>query len=120
MPNGYTSSKQILTSQAATNPVQISPTFSTGNYSGGYLQPGIIVNLSSGATITYNVEVTGDDVSAPNYATSTQTWTPFTGMAGLTASTVGTLGAQVSAIRVNCTSYGSGTLTFFFVQASIP
>jgi hypothetical protein len=69
--------------------------------------------------MTYNIEVTGDDPSAPGWTNATGNWVPFTNFSALTASAVGTLGAMVGALRANVTSYSSGTLTFQFVQLSI-
>lgn len=111
--NGYT-----LNSQTFGPPIVIEPPRQSGFWSGGYLQPGIIVTLSSGASLTYNVEVTGDDVQLPNYVEANGLWVPFTGMSGLTASAVATLGAAVRAMRLNLTGYVSGTATFQVVQLS--
>jgi hypothetical protein len=81
-------------------------------------QPGILVSLSAGASLTYSVEVTGDDVAVPGYNAATGNWSTFTGMGGLSVSAVGTLGAAVAAIRAHITSYSSGTLTLQVAQVA--
>jgi hypothetical protein len=78
------------------------------------MQPGILAFVSG--TVTYNIEVTGDDVLAPSYVESAGNWQPIsTAMTGLTASAVNTLGAVVTAIRGRITA-GTGTLTIQFIQ----
>jgi hypothetical protein len=85
----------------------------------GALQAGIFAALSSGASLTYSIEVTGDDINAPGYNPATGNWVGFTNMTGLTASAVATLGAVVMAVRAHVTAYTSGTLTFQFVQQTV-
>lgn len=111
-------SSYTLNSQAAGAPIVILPPRQGGFWSGGFQQPGIIVALSSGASLTYNVEVTGDDTQIPTYVLANGVWVPFTGMAGLTASALGTLGAMVRAIRLNVTGYVSGSAKIQVVQLS--
>ena len=107
----------MLSAVGATTPVRI-----IGEYDNGYprapriLQPGIIAIASTGATLTYNIEVTGDDLDAAGYSAATGNWAPLNGMSGLTATAVNTLGAAVTAIRARVTAYTSGTLTFQFIQ----
>ena len=66
-------------------------------------------------TVTYNVEVTGDDINSPGYNPVTGNWMPFTNRTGLTASAPGTLGAVVKAVRAHITA-GTGSLLFQFIQ----
>jgi hypothetical protein len=82
---------------------------------GSGLAPSILVILSSGASLTYTVEVTGADF-ANNVAPPDAFWTPFDGMSGLSASANGTLAAMVIAVRCRITSYSSGSLNFAVVQ----
>jgi hypothetical protein len=82
----------------------------------GALQAGILVILSTGASLTYNVEVTGDDINAPGYNPATGNWIGFTNMVGLTVSAVATLGAVVMAIRLHVGTYTSGSATIQFIQ----
>ena len=79
--------------------------------------PSILVNVSSGANLTYNIEVTGDDPTVTGYNPATGNWFPFQGLSALTASQVGSLGALVSQVRLNITSYTSGSITWQLVQA---
>ena len=78
--------------------------------------PTLLCYVSSGASLTYSIEVTGDDMQAAGYSPSTGNWVGFTGMTGLTASAVGTLGGVVTAVRAHVTAYSSGSLTFQFPQ----
>ena len=86
-----------------------------GTYGGSYpaQQPAILVSVSG--TVTFSVEVTGDDVTAAGYVAASGTWVAFTGLSGLNASTAATLGAVVSAIRPHITA-GTGSVTFQFIQ----
>jgi hypothetical protein len=85
----------------------------------GALQAGILVILSSGASLTYSIEVSGDDYNAPGYNPATGNWVGFTNMVGLTASAVATLGAVVMSIRLHVTAYTSGSATLQFVQQTV-
>ena len=112
-----------LSAVGATWPIRVySPLHSAGFSNPSYGQraqlPGILVCLSSGANLTYTVEVTGDDLDAAGYSPATGNWVPFTGLVNLTASSASTLGAAVTAIRLNVTAYTSGTATFQFIQFS--
>lgn len=113
---GIITTTQTITSQIAGAPVPVLPVREAGFYSGGYQQPAILVFVSSGASLTYNIEVTGDDTQIPTYVVANGVWVPFTNMSGLSASAAGTLGAIVKAIRVNVTAYSSGTLIWQFCQ----
>jgi hypothetical protein len=111
---------QTLSGVGATNPIPFlppsSPT-SCGAVAGTRIvQPGILVTLSGGASLTYSIEVTGDDMDAKGYSPATGNWAPVVGMVGLNASIATTLGAAVTAIRLHVTSWVSGTATFQFVQ----
>lgn len=108
MSNQLRTNTVTLSSAAASTPVLFNPVFYPGS-----LQPAFLAILSSGASMTYNIEVTGDDPPSP-----TGNWLPFTDMSALTASAAGTLGAVVMGVRARITTYGSGTLTFQFIQQS--
>ena len=108
---GIQSSSVSLTAVGVSAPI----VFNALRFSGS-LEPSFLVILSSGASLTYSVEVTGDDWSAPGYNPATGNWVAFTNMSALTASAVGTLGAVVTAARLHVTAYTSGTATFQFVQ----
>lgn len=77
--------------------------------------PGFLASLSAGASMTYNIEATGNTTET---AQSTWSWTPMTSFTALTASADGTLAALPTHIRANITTYGSGTLTFQVIQPS--
>ncbi len=91
----------------------------TTNPQGSPLLPAILVNLSPGASITYNIEVTGIRTAGDldgrypsgepwNSADSTTT--------GLAVSTNYTFQGSAMACRINITSYGGGTLEASLVQ----
>lgn len=73
--------------------------------------PGIICALSSGASMTFQIEVTGDKTPSPGGS-----WAPIPGLTGLTASTAPALGMVVTGVRPNITNYVSGSLTFQLSQ----
>jgi len=110
---GFNSVTQSLSATGTTVPIPVLPVW--GNVG---MLPGILVTLTSGASLTYSVEVTGDDVLASGYQASAGNWVGFSNMTGLTASNAGTLGAVVTAVRLHVTAYTSGTVTLQFVQAS--
>jgi hypothetical protein len=114
--SGWRTDTQIVTASGAQAPIPVFAPNSAANWTGGFLQPAILVLVSSGASLTYNIEVTGDIVLTNGYVPANGIWVPFTGMSGLTATAVGTLGASVQGIRLNVTAYGSGTVSFQFIQ----
>lgn len=116
---GFSLSTQSLTAVGVTTPVPVIPLVNFKTSSAPWLQPGIIVNVSSGASLTYSVEVTGDDVLQNGYNPATGNWAPFTNMSGQTISAAGTLGAAVTAVRLHVTAYTSGTATIQFVQMTV-
>ena len=103
-----------LSSAATSGPLPLKPFLS----SGAPLQPALLAFVSSGANLTYNVEVTGDNIQSSTYSAATGNWVPFTGMSGLTASAAQTLGAVVTAVRLRVTSYTSGSVTLQFIQVT--
>jgi len=78
---------------------------------------GMGVALSAGAVLTYTVEHTLDDVFALNFNPTTATWYPNTGLTAQTVSKDGNYIAPVTAVRLNVTSYTSGTAVFTVIQA---
>jgi len=110
---GFALSTQVLSAAGASVPVVVLPQSVTAS-----LPPAIICNLSSGASMTFNVEITGDDVMATGYNSATGNWAPMSTMTGLTGSAQAALGVVITGIRVNITNYGSGALTFQFPQAN--
>ena len=78
--------------------------------------PGILAYVAPGSSLTYNIEVTGDDPFAAGYTPGNGLWVPFPGMTGLTATVAGSLGVLVRALRLNVTAYVSGSVTLQFIQ----
>ncbi len=97
----------VVSAAGASTPIAIN------GYSPSQFAPALLVNFSSGASATVEVDVTGDPVDG----SVTPVWVPFSGMTGLTGSAAATLGALVTGVRLNVTSYTSGTITFEVVQA---
>ena len=108
---GYSLNTQSLSATGTTTPVPIVSVINTRTAAAPWLQPAILVSLSSGASLTYTVEVTADDVLNSSYNAATGNWVPFTNMSALTASGTGTVGAAITAVRLHVTAYTSGTAT---------
>lgn len=108
--SGFSTNTQILSALGAGAPAAVVAKPLNAS------MPSILCVLSNGAVLTYQIEVTGDDLTAPNYNPANGNWAPFTDLIGLSASMVATLGAVVTGIRPRITSYTSGALTFQFVQ----
>ena len=81
---------------------------------------GIGVALSAGASLTYTVEHTFDDVQSESFNPATATWYPTTGRSGKTASSDGNYAYPVSAVRLNVTVYTGGSATMTVIQAGMP
>jgi hypothetical protein len=67
---------------------------------------GISVNVSPGATLTYQVEVTDDPVPS-----NTGNWVPHDTLVGKTASAVSNIDYPATAYRLRVTAYTSGSAT---------
>jgi hypothetical protein len=78
------------------------------------------VVLSAGASLTYTVQHTFDDVQAANFDPSTATWFSNAGLASKTTSLDGNYTMPVTAVRLNVTTYGSGSATMTVIQAGMP
>lgn len=76
----------------------------------------ILLKVSTGAVLTYNVEVTGDDVQAQTYVPSNGVWVPYPGLIGLTVSQAGQLDVLVRGVRLNLTAWTSGNVIMQVVQ----
>ena len=81
---------------------------------------GVAVALSAGATLTYTVQHTVDDVFAPGFNPATATWYPHATLAAKTASSDGNYVIPVTGIRLNVTAYTNGSATMTLVQAGMP
>lgn len=87
-----------------------------------YISPfnvSVAVTLSPGASLTYKVQYTFDDVFAPTFNPATATWFDHATITGKTASFDGNFSFPVIACRLNVTPYTSGTATMNVVQAGL-
>jgi hypothetical protein len=81
---------------------------------------GLGVTLTAGATLTYTVQHTFDDVFAAGFTPAGASWFPHATLAAKTASSDGNYVAPVTAIRLNVTAYTSGSATLTVIQAGMP
>ena len=87
-----------------------------------YISPfnvGLGVALSAGASLTYKVQHTFDDVFASSFSPATATWFDHATITGKTASSDGNYAFPVTAVRLNVTPWTSGTATLQILQAGI-
>lgn len=82
----------------------------------GQMLPGIVASLTTGATLTYNIEVTADDIRNPSWTPASGNWVPLGDWTGITASKAAALLGLCTAVRANVTAYTGGTLTFNLAQ----
>ncbi len=80
------------------------------NKTGEFTPISVLATISAGAALTYNIEVTNDNVEVFDYSPAAGNWNVVDNANALTASANFTLQAQVRAIRINITSYTSGTV----------
>ena len=78
---------------------------------------GVGVKLSAGASLTYTVEHTFDDVQAANFNPATATWYQNSGLTSQTASKDGNYSYPVTGVRLNVGTYASGNATITVIQA---
>lgn len=81
---------------------------------------GIGVAMSAGASLTYNVQHTFDDVFSESFNPSTATWFTNSGLSAKTTSSDGNYSAPVTAIRLQVTAYVGGSATMTVIQAGMP
>lgn len=81
---------------------------------------GIGVALSAGASLTYKVQHTFDDVFANNFSAATATWYDHASLVSKTTSSDGNYAFPITALRLNVTPYTSGTATMTVIQAGMP
>jgi hypothetical protein len=107
---------RTVSAQEISDPVRV-------NWRGGLsgFQLSALVALSSGATLTYTVEHTGDDPAnfddITDYNTNA-TWYNTTGLVALTANDEGNIAFPVQAVRLNVTAYTDGSATLTVLQAN--
>jgi hypothetical protein len=81
---------------------------------------GIGVALSAGASLTYKVQHTFDDVTLETFNPSTATWYDNATLVAKTTSSDGNYAYPVTAIRLNVTVYASGNAVMTVIQAGVP
>ena len=81
---------------------------------------GLGVVLSAGASLTYTVQHTFDDVQSESFNPATATWFPHATLAAKTASSDGNYAFPITALRLNVTVWAGGTATMTVVQAGMP
>lgn len=74
-----------------------------------------VVNLTAGATLTYSVQVTNDNVFDP---TVTPSWQDLTALSGKSASANASVVGSYRAARLNVSAYTTGSATLTVVQQS--
>lgn len=86
-----------------------------------YISPfnvGFGVIVSAGATVSYTIQHTFDDVFATNFNPATATWFPHEDLVTETANQDGNYAFPIVAMRVNVAS-SNGTVTLKAIQAGI-
>jgi hypothetical protein len=78
---------------------------------------GLLLNFSAGASATVSVQLTGDN---PINTTGGGIWNNHDTLVNETASANGNIAYAVTGIRLNVTSYSSGTITLTVIQPSLP
>lgn len=78
---------------------------------------GLGVKLSAGASLTYTVEHTFDDVQSPSFSPATAVWYSNSTIVSKTTNQDGNYAFPVTAIRLNVTAWTSGTATLTVIQA---
>lgn len=87
-----------------------------------YISPfnvGLGVSLSAGASLTYTVQHTFDDIWSPTFDPATANWFSHETLVNKTTSFTGSYSFPVTAIRLNVTVWASGTATMTAVQAGM-
>lgn len=76
----------------------------------------LLCKKSSGATVDYTVQYTGDDVFASDFDASTAKWFNHADLTNKTADATGTLVNPVTAVRLVVTT-SNGTVTIEIIQS---
>lgn len=71
-------------------------------------------------TLVFTIEHTFDDVFAASFNPATATWLSDASLRDKSASTTANYAYPVMAIRINVTSWTSGSVTMTVIQAGIP
>lgn len=102
-----------VASQTASAPIPLD------HYQGPF-NVGIGVAVAAGSTLTYSVQHTFDDVWAPGFDPTTAVWYTNSSLGTKTTTLDGNYAFPVTAVRLNVTSYTSGSVTMTLVQAGMP
>jgi hypothetical protein len=78
---------------------------------------GIGCDVSAGASLTYTVQHTFDDVFSPTFNPSTATWFSNSVIVSQTADRDGNYAYPVTAVRLTVTAWTSGSVTMTVIQA---
>lgn len=78
---------------------------------------GIGCDVSAGATLTYTVQHTFDDVWSPTFNPANTTWYSNSTIVAQTADKDGNYSFPVTAVRLTVTAWTSGTVTMTVIQA---
>lgn len=78
---------------------------------------GLGVAVTGGASLTYTVQHTFDDVFASGFDPATATWYPNSLLTAKTASADGNYAYPITATRLNVTAWASGSATMTVLQA---
>lgn len=75
-------------------------------------------DVSAGATLTYSVQYTFDDPFQPGWNPATANWQNHPTLTSRTASDASNLAFPARAVRINVTSYTSGSVRFTVIQGT--
>lgn len=78
---------------------------------------GIGCDVSAGASLTYTVQHTFDDVQSPTFSPSTATWFSNSTIVAQTTDKDGNYAYPVTAVRLTVTAWTSGSVTMTVIQA---
>lgn len=84
-----------------------------------YTTISVAVTLSSGASLTYTVEHTYDDVFSESFNPATATWFPNTDLTNDTANGETSYLSPITGVRLRVSAYTSGSATINILQAGI-
>lgn len=101
-----------LSSATVSNPIPLDRYISPFNV-------GLGVAISVGGSLTYSVQHTFDDVFSPTFNPATAAWFTNATLVAKTASADGNYAFPVTAIRLNVTTYISGSVMLSIVQAGL-
>ena len=96
--------------------VAVSAPIPLNNYSTPF-SVGVGCDVSAGATLTYSVEHTYDDVFAAGFVPASATWFANAGITAQTGDKDGNYAAPVVAVRLNVTAWTPGSVTMTVIQA---